>query len=196
MPQDPAGMLQGERARRRQQLGEGLGAAGEALQDVDPEGPVLVEEVEPAHRLALAQQRETAVPALLAELVERLTPHERTDRGGDQRRGAVEEEGGGRVPILRALAQPPQGEGLAAVGRGRGLDPPGAGDVRLGGGGGLVLLPEAAEEPVLEGVGGEGGRIFGITHEGESWGGWGPAGWRLVPGHYFSCRRIPPGGSR
>jgi hypothetical protein len=51
-----------------------------------------------------------------------------------------------------------------AFGGGGGLDPPGTGDVGLGGGGGLVLQHETAEELLGESVGEGGVRIFRITH--------------------------------
>ena len=143
------------------------GAAGQPLQDVDPLRPVLVEEVEPADRLALAQQGEAAALALPPQLEERIAPHERADRRGQQRRRVIAEEAGGRVAPVRPLAQPPEAERLVTVGQREGLDLPGAGDVRLGGGRRLVLLLEAIQELLGESVAGRGGaRIFRITHGG------------------------------
>src|SRR6185295_9342655 len=162
--QDAAGPLEGDGTGGLHQRRQRLRAAREPLQDVDAEGPVLVEEIDPAHRLPLAQERETAVPALPAQLVERIAAEERADRRRQQRGRALAEEAGGDIAPFRPLAEPPQPEGLAALRRRRRLHLPGAGDVRLGGGGRLVLLLEEPQEFLGEGVAGRGGRILVITH--------------------------------
>src|SRR5882724_10762309 len=169
---DAADLLLGTRTGRFEQGGEGERRADDRLQQMEPLGPPRLIAVEPAGDLGtlLAIHRDQGVAVRSRRFLymeQRLAVEHREEHGEEPRRLQVPEDGDGRIADRQILPKPKDGDRPRSAGDG--LDLPGTGELRLGGGQDVVLLAQAGQvgggEGVVEGWGGDTGNIVGAAHE-------------------------------
>jgi hypothetical protein len=148
--EDGASALQTEAARGLQEIGQGLRRTQQGLDDVERRSEWLIEVTERTGRLAGQIEKGISIRRRLrTEPENRIAPCAREDGGGEQRVGALPENGGRARPAGTSFAAPEERESAAE----EWLDVPGAGSIGLGGGGRLIALADPLQKGGVERVG-------------------------------------------
>jgi hypothetical protein len=156
---DRVDVLEGEASHGVEEEGEVAGGGHEGVDDVQCGDEVFVEELGVAGEATVQEDGVAVRVGIGAEAVAEAASGAGEDGGGELGGFSSLEKGGGGAPLLQALALAQDGPGAARVA----LDVPGAGDVGLAGGLGLITLGEIGEELGGEDVLGERVGRTGVT---------------------------------